>query len=407
MNEQQFLLQKFREFYEKNFIEEPPEIDRREFGFGDFNVKIIQRHLDFQNYSELNSFLRENTPFYISYSGAYYKFPSRKPMNKKELLKADLFYEFDADDIETKCKEEHDSWQCRECSEKGKGRVSECFKCSGNSIELDEWVCSECLGEAKKQTFQLIDFLENDFNLSEGIAVNFSGSKGFHVHVRSEAVQSLSANARIELVDYLTLNGLDLADHGFLKEGKSWLAPKNPLGLSKRIQKELIDFFNSVSADEFAVAINSTSRNAKNILKEKEKIVNEIERGILIPLISSPKKNDDAWSRILFFAAEKLKLNLDRQTSIDLHKILRVPETIHGGTGLIAKKLSIEELKKFNPLNDAVAFNGSEAKEVKLELKETPKFYFNDSFHELAPGKAMVSLDLAVYLLAKKKAKLI
>jgi len=136
-------------FYTKNNVDSVPDISSREFGIGAFGKKISNRHLVFKSDGELNSFLRERTPFYISYSNAHYEFPEARPMEKKSLVGADLIYEFDADDIQTDCKLKHDSWGCKSCGASGKGNLSECPEC-GLGVNVEEWSCSECIGETKK-----------------------------------------------------------------------------------------------------------------------------------------------------------------------------------------------------------------------------------------------------------------
>ena len=55
--------------------------------------------------------------------------------------------------------------------------------------------------------------LENDFGFSSGeLHVFFSGHRGYHVHVENEAVRSLDAMARKEIVDYVTGLGLTIFD---------------------------------------------------------------------------------------------------------------------------------------------------------------------------------------------------
>ncbi|HZX34388.1 MAG TPA: DNA primase catalytic subunit PriS, partial [archaeon] len=88
-------------FYASVEIDTVPEIRRREFGTGTFGKKISSRHISFRSSAELNSFLREKQPFFISYSPALYERPSSTPMGNKGLIGADLVYEFDADDLKT------------------------------------------------------------------------------------------------------------------------------------------------------------------------------------------------------------------------------------------------------------------------------------------------------------------
>ncbi len=56
-------------------------------------------------------------------------------------------------------------------------------------------------------------YLENDFGFSQNeLRVFFSGHRGYHLHIENEAVRSLDAMARKEIVDYVTGLGLAVLD---------------------------------------------------------------------------------------------------------------------------------------------------------------------------------------------------
>jgi DNA primase small subunit len=396
MGVEAFLRKKFREYYLNSFINSVSEIDKREFGIGFFGQKISQRHLSFSSLNELNSFLKRETPFFISYSTAYYEFPSARPMDAKKLLKADIVYEFDSDDIKTPCKEKHDSWQCK-CGANGKGIVEECSKC-GEKVKVEEWVCLDCLKAVKKQLFRLISFLENDFGFTNGIELNFSGSKGFHLHLKNKEIQFLSNNARIELLDFLTANGLSLEFLGFERKGKTFILPKleTAKGWSKKILIALIELFENPDPEKIAVMGKTTFRNAQKIVQQKEKIVNSIKKGFLLPLLSNSER---FWNSIISEIIDDLKLDLDRQTSADLKKLIRVPDTIHGSTGLIAKRLSLDELKDFNPLNEAIVFSTNP---IKIFVERAPKFFLGGShFGPFKREEVELPEFAAVFLMAR------
>ena len=394
---------KFKDFYRGQEIKEPPQVEAREFGFGTFGSKIAQRHLSFANHKELNQFLRNEVPFYISFSGALYQFPGRRPISAKGFKGADLFYEFDSDDIETDCQSEHDHWRC-ECGREGTGNLESCPEC-GRKVKVSQWVCPDCLNETKKQTFELLELLSDDLALLDEreLSINFSGHKGYHVHLRGEAVRKLNKEARLELVDYLTGHGLSLQALGFFKRDKKWLCPKQgaAFGWSARLLKELKDFFADVSPEELAVTASLPFSHASRMLEKREAMLASIDSGILFQL---ERKTDAFWQNILEHLVDKIRLDLDRQTSIDLVKILRLPETLHGGTGLKAANVSLEALKKFDPLKECVVFSGQE-KEV-FVLK-APKFYLaGEWFGPFEREKVTLPESAAVYLLAKKAALL-
>ncbi|MBI4044314.1 MAG: hypothetical protein HY392_01250 [Candidatus Diapherotrites archaeon] len=403
MLEENFLSGLFRKYYQKAFIDSFPEVEKREFGVGEFGKKISSRHLSFRSAQEFNSFLARTAPFFVSFSPAYYSFPSARPMEAKGFLKSDLAYEFDADDIPTDCKLLHDSWKCP-CGESGKGRLKNCPVC-GKGVEVDEWVCPECISETKRQAIRLVDFFEKDFGIADGLFFNYSGSKGFHIHLRNELLLGLSPGARVEIVDYLTANSLDAKMHGFYysKETKRFSAPKrkNALGWALRIHERLEGFF-SLEADMLAAAGGISMKTAQQVLSGRKKFLESLGAGVLCPV--GQNKTEKFWSGLVSLAVEEEKLLLDRQTSVDIKKILRVPDSLHGSTGLCAKKLSLEELKSFSALDSAVVFGGEP---IKLKSVNAPRFYLGKtSFGPFEEQEAELPEFAAAYLVAKGHAKL-
>jgi len=70
------------------------------------------------------------------------------------------------------------------------------------------------LASAKAETIKLLEILMEDFGFSESeIHTFFSGHRGYHVHVESEAVKALNAMERKEIVDYVSALGLNIESH--------------------------------------------------------------------------------------------------------------------------------------------------------------------------------------------------
>jgi len=391
-----FLKERFRAYYSDAEVEGPPSINEREFGYGTFGRKIADRHLAFENSKELNAFLVSEVPLFISCSSARYKFPGKKPMSAKEPFAVDLIYEFDADDLETGCKEKHDSWECK-CGESGKGRALRCPKC-GLHTSLKEWVCPECLSATKKQTRKLLDFFENDFSLTEGISLNFSGHKGYHIHVRNDELSKLSQGARLDLLDYLTAHNLSPQLRGFSMDGNKMLCPslRSAGGWDRRILDGIISLLEEEDADRIAVWGNISKAESKRLLNDKDKIITGMKAGLLYQLPG--RKTEKFWLSLVEGVVGNLALDIDRQTSVDASKIVRVPNTLHGSTGLLAKTFPVEELKKFRPLEDTIVF-GDNA--VKVSLGECPRFVLNGKSFGPFTESAELPEYAAIYLLGK------
>lgn len=319
------------------------------------------------------------------------------------MQKSDLIYEFDADDLKTECKESHDSWKCS-CGAEGKGNMKNCSKC-GLGVKVEEWVCPECLNAVKKQVKLLLEFLENDFGINGGVFLNYSGFKGFHVHVRNEAFQNLSGSARIELLDYLTANEIDFEKLGFVFDGKRFVSSpvSGSFGWSKKILSLLTEFFEHADAEQVAGIGGISVKSASVLLDQKKSVLDGFAKGVFFSSIPSAKTSK-FWHSILDYVVSNHKLAVDRQTSVDSFKIIRVPGTIHGSSGLVARAFSRKELSEFDGLSDAVVFG---SQQVKLKSVIAPKFYLGKQWWGPFESDQVVLPEfVAVYLVARGNALL-
>ncbi len=404
MNEQEFIRRKFKEYYAKHRIASVPSIESREFGIGDWGKKIVKRHMSFSSTAELNRFLKSEAPLYISYSAAYYKDPSARPMEKKSFLGADLIYEFDADELELDCREKHDFWYCKNCKSYGKGTAKKCASC-GSDTEQYQFICENCLAETKKQLNRLIKVLDEELGILEDISINFSGNAGYHLHIRSERIRTLSENARAELIDYLTLAGFDFElAIDFSQAVPIFEKSKQVKAPLSRILKTLKEFLLRANPDQIALYGGIKLSKAREVYENKKKIIAKIDEGRLPPIASSRATSLKFWRNLLEYAKQKESIKIDRQTSIDKYKIIRVPNSLHGSTGLIAKIVSLQALADFRPLEHALAFGD---RQIKVFINKAPRFRLgNQSFGPYENEEAVLPEYAAIYLIGKGLASL-
>lgn len=301
----------FREYYKSARIS-VPEIGRREFGVGGFRKKIESRHMGFASDSALCNYLVREVPLYISHSMAYYRFPEATPMENKGWEGGDLVFDLDVHGGLFLSGEELE-------------------KVKGDALNLER-VLSEDFGVAQKEMVKV-----------------FSGSRGFHLHVRSEEFLELGGEERREITDYVAGIGFDYRDFFEKRENENRYVflsgpKKTDWGLRGRFCKRVE-----------RIAREEPSRIHRGLGKQEslEKLLKCMEGG---NWSETPIK--DIVERVAP-AAEEMKLNsveVDTGVTIDTKRLIRVPGTLHGSTGLVAKRL--ESFGEFNPYHDAVASSG-------------------------------------------------
>jgi DNA primase small subunit len=396
---EEYLTSKIKEYYEKTFIE-INDVERYEFGYGVYNRKIANRNIQFKDNYDLNEFLRNKTPFYLSKSIAKYEYPEASPTTAKNMLESDFMFEFDADDIPTACKKIHDSWFCEKCGAEGKGHIMKCPECNYKT-KLSEWICDKCLDATKKQTKRLIKILIDELGFKEEeLSINFSGHKGYHIYISSNKIKHLKKNERLELIDYISESGLNFKEIGFVENNKGSLVYKG-LNYGKGIKylnlvKAIITDANSENIEEYL--LENTSKIVINkLLKNKLEIITLLDKNEFYKLKT---KSEDIWYTFLEKIKEKQKLYIDKQTTIDIYKILRVPNTIHGGAMLLAKTIELSKLDEFNPFEDAKL--PSNEKTLKIHLKKVPKLLLNRTYYGPYNNEIVeLPYEVGLYLVAK------
>lgn len=391
-----FLKSKIKEYYQNNFVE-IPDLEKREFGYGIPGKKIANRHLALRDNKDLNNFLREEVPFYVSYSVAYYKEPGAKPMQAKQYLGGDMVFEFDSDDIPTDCKKIHDTWRCEKCNESGKGFSDKCPNCNAPT-KTEEWVCDHCIDATKKQTEKLYKTLINDFGIDEKeITIMYSGHKGFHIKVKSPKVYNLKQQQRLEMMNYINEDGLNFKAIGFVPDEKGSIqyVGKN-YGKGQKYLDYVKKAIETYDISELTIMFGGYTGTIKKIIDNKEQALADLENGKFFKF-----KNDSVslWYNFLDAIKQKQTLYIDRQTTVDVHKIVRAENTIHGGAMLISKVIPYENLKNFRPFEDAAPFKDSV---LKINLKKVPKLILDGKVFGPYENEVLeLPSQFALYFLAK------
>jgi len=380
-----FLHGKFREYYKKAKITLPPRFTAREWGFLNWKGGIMNRHVKFNGIKEVKDYLERVAPAHCYHSVAYYKDPGKKNMIEKEWQGADLIFDLDADHLP-------------EMEDVKKGKL----------------MFSQLMEYIREQTYRLVnDVLLGDFGLKEtDLLITFSGGRGYHVHVRTPAMLSLPSGARRELSDYMTGKGLYLNnildDAGYTKEfpvrGKG--IERKDLGF-KKLPKINSKSWNGIITRQIHKIID-------NLRKEEPEIQKKSIKTLRLPegSLNLKKSNDDVFNKLSKSAQKRLVRLALKQTAIypdepvtgDIHRLIRLPGSLHGGSGLRVTVMNKEKLEKFNPMKDAIAFGN---KEIKVRSVANHPVTMGNNYAILKPNEITdLPEAAAIYFMSRKFATL-
>ena len=334
-----FLRKTYREHYFKHHddIEVPTKIESREFGYIPFGKGMV-RHLSHKSPGELAADLVKQAPSSVFCSNGTYSEPTL-PMDEKGWKGAELIFDIDASSIPTACRSKHSFWTCKKCGKviRSLERPQRCPRCEGTGTTQLHWSCPECLSATKEDTSRLISFLTKDFGVSSAsISVYFSGNRGYHLHVDDERFEPLDSSARAEIANYIKGTGL-------VNQQPSESAPAG--GWASRI----------------AAAGSDGSQ------PRLERVVNAFS------------------SRI------------DESVTTDIHRIFRMPGTLHGNSGLL--KMRVHDLQAFRPDYDPVVLGDEE---VTITVQGSPPFSLKGkTFGPYSSEEPELPTYAAAYLMTK------
>ena len=364
----EFLRQRFSAYYNGEVqgagaVYIPEALTEREWGFIFFSsgskTAGMRRHLSFSSPEDVHTYLKTMTPAHVYYSTAYCARPGAGQMSDKGWLGADLIFDLDADHIV-----------------RGPYDVM--------------------LARVKEELFKLIDMLTSELGFFErDLRINFSGGRGYHIHIPTLAVRSWDSTERRELVNYVSGTGLSAEsmltgparNKGWQKRYRAALLAEldRIAALESDAQAEYLTGLKGIS-DKFATGflknLDATRTTAATI---PEKLLeNKVIRAITNP------ENKPFQDQILAMAAQA-----DEPVTTDIKRLIRHPGSLHGGSGMRVTPLEVDRLDAFDPLLDAVVFG---ERQVTVECSFPLTMPILGNSYSLSKGLNTVPEALAVFL---------
>ncbi|MHC1575023.1 MAG: DNA primase catalytic subunit PriS, partial [Candidatus Methanogasteraceae archaeon] len=376
MNERtkHFLREKFKEYYLEYPIQLPPEFERREWGFVLFDAlpKIVMyRHKAFLSRMEVLEYLRSMAPAHAFSSVAYYEHPEAGTMADKNWYGSDLIFDLDADHLPD---------------------APESYPAM--------------LARVKSETMRLLDFLTDDFGFSEELLdVVFSGGRGYHVHVRDPAVQTLGSAERREIVDYVSGAGLVIKPPS-VSSPISEIPSERRFGWSRKINQWVVGYLQSLKDPETAVnklqeldgigAVTAKKLVDAGLLDSvSDANIERIRKGDIRFLAGVTKS---FWNRLILKATQELGASVDEPVTGDIKRLIRLPTSLHGGSSMRVVPLTLETIKVFDPLKDAVVFSD---REISVAAAMPAACDLRGNHFEIVEGVNTVPEYAGVYLMCR------
>jgi DNA primase small subunit len=382
--------ERFARYYRTHRIDPPPRFARREFAAFPFAVETaMRRHAAFPTADAFRAFLEEVAPRHVYYSSAYYGRPDHPSMAGKEWLGADLIFDLDADHL----------------------RRSEGLS---YAAQLDR---------VKAQLIRLYDdFLVRDFGVDPAKApIVFSGGRGYHVHVRDEKFLGLTGPERRELVDYVMGTEVDASlavvkvrepdDNGKLRVFQRLVPPETPgwPGRTTRAVQATLARWAVEGTKAAALELEAAGMPGKEAVRIAKLLVTDGKgeriRTTLKLDVFKEEIPPALLSVVLPSAAVEVQGETDAPVTTDVHRLIRLPESLHGGTGFRVARLTRESLDRFDPFREA-AYPDGERERTSIELLESVDHPFDPPLKGSAGERLEVPTPQALFLVLRGEAAL-
>jgi DNA primase small subunit len=376
-----YLRGRFRDFYRREAPPEPPDATAREWGYipwEESSGTTMVRHRSVHDLGTLEAFLVRERPRHVYFSAGHYADPSARSMDDKGWQGSDLVFDLDADHLPT--------------------------------VNPAEDTYAEMLQTCKGALLKLLDLLERDFGFDE-LRITFSGGRGYHVHVRDPEIQSLDREQRREVVEYVRGSGLSLeslvSEEPVSGRGRKTPTARRSLpttgGWARRVVTRLQNLADELLGmdDEAAIEHLKTfdgvgQTNAEAVLSVLETNTEAVMAGnvdvhpAFLPVVRAMVER----------TVETDASAIDEPVTTDTHRLIRLPGSLHGGSGLRVVPLERDELDDFDPLRDAIpeTFRGHQ---IGVEVAEETLVEFDGESLSVSQGYQDVPEYAGIFLMAR------
>ncbi|MCZ7403320.1 MAG: DNA primase catalytic subunit PriS [Candidatus Methanoperedens sp.] len=413
----QYLRKRFGDYYQTSNLTLPPELERREWGFIFFDELpevVMRRHKAFSRENEAFDYIRGMVPAHVYHSAAYYKFPGAATMKEKQWQGADLIFDLDADHLPMKARS-YAEMLSNVKTETMKlldfllddfgfpeSNISAVFSGgrgyhihvrdpkvlaleSAERREIVDYVSGTGLSidflfkSAKHKVYDDGKFKKKELDSSRKITSFEDKSGGFgwgkriskylvrflrDISIKDETeaqnqIAELMRNYYSKKPNYDTIPE-DIANHiiRMKNENRKIGIEKivEEVGINKNRVRNFLMSHDLLDYKREATIIFKKIRNMSNSPETLDRIENQgiIDDSFIFDAIVQKAIEDN----IIYLGSA----HTDEPVTADIRRLIRVPSSLHGGSGMRVVPLTLAGLSKFEPLNDAVVFSEKETK---------------------------------------------
>ncbi len=375
----EYLKGRFGDYYRSVSITLPPAGAEREWGHIPWTAgagTTMVRHQSLLDLGDLGDFLARESPRHAYFSAARYGDPGASTMDEKDWREADLVFDLDADHLP--------------------------------GVDPEATSYAEMLDACKHALRRLLDILEDDFAF-EDLDVVFSGGRGYHVHVRDDGVRDLDSDARREIVDYVRGLDLDVADLMEKRPNETGTLRdtlRTEGGWGRRTHRALLDLAAELRAEDEDAALERLQQFDRVGEKTAAKLLSAFENN-REAIEAGNMEAGTAKTLVKKIAREVVAAEsspIDEPVTTDTRRLIRLPGSLHGGTGFAVQHIDRDDIDAFDPLTDAVPERFTK-RDIKVRADEATTVELLGTSTNISEGENTVRECVGVLLMARGDAE--
>jgi len=376
----EYLRGRFGDYYRSVSLSLPPDANLREWGHIPWTPgsgTTMVRHQSLYDLGDVDTFFADTAPRHAYFSAARYDDPGAATMGQKGWRNADLVFDLDADHLP--------------------------------GVDPETTSYPEMLAACKDALMRLLDFIDDDFAF-EDVTVVFSGGRGYHVHVRDGGVRGVDSDARREIVDYVRAIDLDTdaVIYTVSERGTTKRVLRTEGGWGARVHEALVEYADNLREKDDEAAREQLMELDGIGEGRAETILGAFDRNPAAVREGNVEAGGPGVRRLVAALAARVAAEdaapIDEPVTTDTRRLIRLPRTLHGGSGLVVTPLDRDDLAAFEPLRDAVPerFVG---REIRIETDADRTVELNGERVRVESGRDTVPEYAGVFLMARGEAR--
>jgi DNA primase small subunit len=158
----------------------------------------------------------------------------------------------------------------------------------------------------------------------------------------------------------------------------------------------------SASEEDFG-KIGLGKKTISSLLRNKDSILRNLSTPEARTIVEGVGL--ETWGKIVEHVAKLKSAKIDTVVTTDIHRLIRLADTLHGKTGFLKVEFPVSTIDSFDPFKDAIAFKEGK---VMVNVSDAPEFRLGEeTFGPYKSQRVELPTAAALLLICKGRAEVV